>query len=316
MRGIAADLDVLERDLPSLSPRDAEVRVLGVLAALLGEEGFTVRRFAQGYDGGVDLVAELPPTAESARLSILIQYKHYLQKPVGTEALRVLTGAASLMQADRFMLITGSHFTKSARELAARELPAVIELLDFPALRSWVARIGQRSRRRSPVIQAITDLSRRLARLIAEAPESLSEIEWRDLERVLAAVFEGIGFRVELTPGSKDKGRDIILRCRVAASQQSYAIEVKHWRSGKRVGKKYVRDFVNVVAREEHQGGVFVSSSGYSEEVEALTEVERQHVQLAGKDKIIALCSTYKKSESGIWSPPDSLPEVLFGDTL
>lgn len=135
------------------------------------------------------------------------------------------------------------------------------------------------------------------------------------LERVLAAVFEGLGFNVELTPGSKDKGKDIVLQCQIAGERHSYIVEVKHWRSGKKVKRAYVSDFVKVVAREGRHGGIFVSSSGYADDVETLTEIERQQVKLGGEDKIISLCRTYQRLEAGLWSPPQALPETLFSDT-
>jgi len=53
-------------------------------------------------------------------------------------------------------------------------------------------------------ITLIADLSQRLALLIARDPSVLKVIEWRDMERLLAEVFSGIGFDVTLTPASKD----------------------------------------------------------------------------------------------------------------
>jgi hypothetical protein len=39
----------------------------------------------------------------------------------------------------------------------------------------------------------------------------LDHLEWRDLERMMARVMEGLGFKVTLTPPSKDGGKDLIL---------------------------------------------------------------------------------------------------------
>jgi hypothetical protein len=167
----------------------------------------------------------------------------------------------------------------------------------------------------SRTLSAIADLSRRLARFIAEDPRALWEIEWRDLERVLAAVFDGLGFTVELTPGSKDKGKDLVLACRIGWKSFTYVVEVKHWRSGKPVGLQPVTDFIKVVAREERDGGLFVSSSGYAAEVTALTRVDREKVKLGDHTKIVALCRTYRMRESGIWLDPQVLPEILFSGT-
>jgi sulfur transfer protein SufE len=39
----------------------------------------------------------------------------------------------------------------------------------------------------------------------------LEELEWHDLERTVADIFDGLGFLVTLTPPRKDGGKDIIL---------------------------------------------------------------------------------------------------------
>lgn len=315
LQSVTENVDRLERESKSLSPRDAELLVLGTLVPLLREDGYVVRSTPTERDAGIDFVAERGASSEQAATSIGIEYKHY-GLPVGAVAVRDLLGAGMVSGFSRLLLITNSQFSAQARRVADRELPVALELIGLPDLRAWVSRVGLGVQAiQSRVVQAITDLSRRLAHFIADDPRSLWEIEWRDLERVLAEVFDGIGFAVELTPGSKDHGKDLVLECRITGEKQTYIVEVKHWRSGKRVGKKSVTDFVNVVAREQRHGGLFVSSSGYSEEVEVLAEIEREHVKLGSDTKIAALCRTYKKQKSGIWSAPEALPEVLFSDT-
>jgi Restriction endonuclease len=169
----------------------------------------------------------------------------------------------------------------------------------------------------SQIVAAITNLSKRLAHLIASDPRGLEDLEWRDMERMLAAVFQGLGFDVTLTPSSKDGGKDLILECIVQGDKHSYVVEVKHWRSGQRVGKRYISDFINVVARENRDGGLYLATYGYSGDAcEALTEVDRQSIKLGVDKKIISLCRTYIKAESGIWLAPSVLSDLLFDDVL
>ncbi|AFZ26779.1 restriction endonuclease [Cylindrospermum stagnale PCC 7417] len=167
------------------------------------------------------------------------------------------------------------------------------------------------------VIAVIKDASRKFAQLIAQNSQSLEEIEWRDLERTLAEVLEGIGFSVELTPGSKDGGKDIIVKYVVSGIKQTYIVEIKHWRAGSRVGHSTISDFLNVIVLEHRQGGLFLSTSGYCDNVfEIISKIERQTLRLGGKEKIVSLCKTYIKAQSGVWTPPDKLTDVLFEQTL
>jgi restriction system protein len=68
------------------------------------------------------------------------------------------------------------------------------------------------------------------------------KIEWRDVERVVAEIFSGIGSKVELIPSSKDGGKDVILECKENGTSKTYTIEIKHWRSGQRVGEKKIKN--------------------------------------------------------------------------
>jgi HJR/Mrr/RecB family endonuclease len=267
----------------------------------------------------VDFLAKKPGTDTSAPVSIGIEYKHYnTGKRVEVASVRQLIGASVIQGFDRAMLVTNSRFSLPARELVRRELPLVVELVDLDSLRAWTSRV-QRSLESIPsrILSAICDLSQQLARFVAKDPDGLQVIEWRDMERMLAAVFDGLGFSVELTPSSKDEGKDIILQCIVFGEEQSYIVEIKHWRSGQHVGKKLISHFVNVIAREDRKGGLYLATYGYTDNAfEALSEIERHRLRFGEKEKIVGLCQTYVKAESGIWSAPRPLPELLFEETF
>ncbi|MEM9456937.1 MAG: restriction endonuclease [Myxococcota bacterium] len=94
---------------------------------------------------------------------------------------------------------------------------------------------------RSLVALAVESLARELILLIIKQRSALREIEWRDLERVIATAFEGIGSHVELTPPAKDGGKDIVLTCSENGIRRQYVVEIKHWVSGKQVGRSHAR---------------------------------------------------------------------------
>lgn len=118
---------------------------------------------------------------------------------------------------------------------------------------------------RSRVLRVTRHAARELLRIVSDDPEQLLEVEHRDLERIMALAAEDLGFDVELTRGSKDGGRDLVLRCRDDAGRARciYA-EVKHWVSGKKVGHRELRDLLTVVARDGADGAVLVSTSGFT----------------------------------------------------
>jgi restriction endonuclease Mrr len=160
-------------------------------------------------------------------------------------------------------------------------------------------------------------LAESFARLVASNPTALDHIEWRDAERMLAEVFEGLGFRVELTPSSKDGGRDIILSCTVLSEHHSYVVEVKHWRSGKRVGSGHVHKFLQVVVNEKRSAGLFLATYGLASGVlEAIADIERHVLRFGEKEKIVSLCQIYARGGGKSLMSADLLPQLLFADTV
>jgi hypothetical protein len=158
---------------------------------------------------------------------------------------------------------------------------------------------------------------KRLCELIARSPSYLQYIEWRDLERVIAATIEELGFEVELTPPSKDGGKDVVANCTVKSEGKMYFIEIKHWRKGGKPGEKHVSDFVEVNLENNTDGGLFLSSSGFTKPVcSSLGELMRQEIRLGAERKIVSLCQQYVKSKRGLWVNRAPLPELLFENTL
>ncbi|MBF4280868.1 restriction endonuclease, partial [Vibrio anguillarum] len=134
-------------------------------------------------------------------------------------------------------------------------------------------------------------LSDHFVRLIAHNPRYLMDIEWRELERVIQVIFEELGFSAELTPGSKDGGKDVVLKCRVSGADHTYFVELKHWRSQQKVGGQAAQDFLRVIVNEEINGGLFLSTYGFCDNAfEMLSEIDRQCLKFGNQSKIVTLC--------------------------
>jgi len=308
-------INELEQETGAL---EAESKLLGILEPLLEAEGYDIEFKHGPGDGGIDFLAQKVDEANpDLPTKIGIQYKHH-RSLVGANVVQQIIGISLLNNFDRMILLSKSGFSQQAWDIAKRDLPTAIELIDLNAMRAWIARIERNAKKDySKVIQAITDLSKSLAKIIANNPEELMNMEWRDIERMLASVFDGLGFKVELTPSSKDGGKDIILEFEISGETQSYLVEVKHWRCKQKVGQGYISDFLNVIANEKRQGGLYLSTYGYSSDAfEALTEIEKRRFYAGSEQKIISLCKTYVKADSGLWSVPSLLTNVIIEDTI
>ncbi len=307
------EIEALEHG--SLSPRDAEMTVSNILVPLLKEEGYEVSHASLHTDMGMDFIA----TRENDNFQeqLAIEYKHY-RRPVSGDVVRRLLGLNAINKFDRLMLVTNSRFTQSALEIANSDLPVKLELVDLDSLKSWTQRVAKTENYDFKIVDILrSGLSDHFVRLIAHNPRYLMDIEWRELERVIQVIFEELGFSAELTPGSKDGGKDVVLKCRVSGADHTYFVELKHWRSQQKVGGQAAQDFLRVIVNEEINGGLFLSTYGFCDNAfEMLSEIDRQCLKFGNQSKIVTLCKQYVKSKSGIWSPTDGLANVLFEQTL
>ncbi len=321
------DFDQLRRDLQWLRGEDGVVpakEAVNVLSRLLGpllaEEGLNLFE-PDGPELGVDLFAGPRDDDDDGvryRASVAIEYKHHGKgKPIDVDAIDQLTANIGKSRYDRAMLIGRFGFTEAAVQAARFREPVAIELLDLAGIDAWIRRLEVGKPAYAEQVQVlIKSISHEFAKLVSETPDALDYLEWRDLERMMARVMEGLGFECELTPPSKDGGKDLILVWRTISGEQSFIVELKHWRSGKRVGKKSVSDFMSVIVAENRTGGLFLSTSGYAaDRTEGLTEVTRDKLWFGAKSKVVLLAKTYIRACNGLWSPPDILPEVLFEGT-
>ena len=263
---------------------------------------------------GYDATAARRGANGRERVAVMVKgYRH----PVCLVVVHMAAGTMALGAFQRFLLVSLPGFTRAARDAVERDSPVTIELIGSADLRRWAQRLVT-SEEGLPTrfVVVLTAFTRRLAQIVARDSRELDNMEWRDIERLMREVFEGIGFDAELTPASKDGGKDVILTVVENRRRRCFLVELKHWRSGKGVGIPAVRKFVKVVATERREGGLFLSTYGYSKTAfEGLSQIDRTRVRFGTMTKIHALCQTYVKAEQGLWTPTSGLPELLFSDT-
>jgi len=170
----------------------------------------------------------------------------------------------------------------------------------------------QKEERQETVDLILKSTFQKFAELIATDINYLDNIEWRDLERILGEALSTIGFQVKVTQPSKDGGKDIIVYLDVYNEKYSFIIELKHWRSGKRVNLSPVEKFLRVVINEKRTGGLFLASYGYTEDcIEAIASFKRYNLNLGDGNKIYSIFQIYKQKIGGRVLAPVELLNVL-----
>jgi len=192
--------------------------------------------------------------------------------------------------------------------------PIEIEIIDTPKLKNWLTGLSTEIDDISEYKILFRIVNENLIKMILNNPAEIVKIEWRDFERLMADVLEEIGFKVELTPPSRDGGKDIILRCK--NNNKTYIVEIKHWASGQKVSGKFLSEFLNVIINEERSKGLFISTFGFANNAfEGLTRIDREKIKVADKEKVMSLCDIYVRKRAGLLLPIDPVEEILFKET-
>jgi len=130
----------------------------------------------------------------------------------------------------------------------------------------------------------VPPLTEKLIRLLHEKGD-WDRVDPRQLEEVVAELFDGLGYAVELTQRTRDGGRDVIAIRHHEVKSDKYLIECKHWKA--KVGVTAVRELLGVEQLEDERpsGLLLVSTSGFSEDAKILGAKDQVKWILALKDR-------------------------------
>ena len=97
--------------------------------------------------------------------------------------------------------------------------------------------------------------------------DTIRNLPWREFKLLLAEAFRRQGHAVEDTGPGPDGGVDLVLH----RDGRTELVQCKQWRT-RRVGVDKVRELLGVVYAERADGGVFVTSGGYSPDATRFAE--------------------------------------------
>ncbi len=99
-----------------------------------------------------------------------------------------------------------------------------------------------------------------------DAIETLEQISPQEFEKLIANLYEKMGFQVKLTSQTRDQGIDIFAKRINESGLESLAIQCKHYTKGV-VGVEHARSLYGVIqAHESITKGILVTSSKFSKE--------------------------------------------------
>jgi restriction system protein len=306
-------LDKFERSHSELTERAVTKAVQAIFTPLLEHDGFHRDRDSMRRHDYLHYIASKGKRKDRKTIGVVFKQDKAIAKKDEVEE---LVAGCTIDGIDSVIFVSTSPIDQGA-EIYNKELyPVEFQKFSFQSIKNWITKLAE-NLDESEVTRILRNCTQKIIEIVLKNPDALEELEWRDIERMVAELFRGLGFEVELTASSKDGGKDIILEFRKKGMHHSYIVEIKHWRSNQKVKKPAIVHFVKIIAKEKRTGGLFLSTYGFAENaIESLTIVERKKVRFANKDKIVSLCDTYVRRNSGLWLKDLDFEKVLLEKTF
>ncbi len=135
-----------------------------------------------------------------------------------------------------------------------------------------------------------------LIKYLAKHPELLYTLEPRKFEELVAEIFRDKGYNVELTPKTRDGGKDIYAIRKEPFGSLLYVIECKRYASSNKVGVEVVRGLYGVTQAEKATMGIIATTSTFTSTALDFAAPLKYQLSLRDYDALQEWLSEYSKS--------------------
>jgi len=132
------------------------------------------------------------------------------------------------------------------------------------------------------VIECSSDFWDRIINDLATEPTRIFNLHARQFEELVAELLSRQGLDVQLTPASKDGGRDILAFLNTPVGRHLHLVECKKYAPNRPIAVHLVRELYGVVEAEKATAGIMVTSSRFT--AEAVAFINSVKHRMAAKD--------------------------------
>ncbi len=159
-------------------------------------------------------------------------------------------------------------------------------------------------KKKAPIVTAATNVEKALIKAVHKNPDLIHELSPRKFEEFVAELMREQGFSVELTPATRDGGKDIYLAAKTNVGSFLYLVECKQYRT-KPVGIAPVQRLYGVLEGEKATAGLMVTTSTFTKPAEQFQEKVAYRLSLVDYLKLNRMISDVA---SGTKSPGGIMP--------
>jgi restriction system protein len=117
---------------------------------------------------------------------------------------------------------------------------------------------------------------------LKKRPEDIFKLSSRKYEELVAELLSDMGYDVELTPATRDGGKDILAYVKTGCGTLLCLVEAKRYRSDRKIGVELVRTLYGTLVDYQANSAMMVTSSSFSKDAH---DFQKKHeYQLALRD--------------------------------
>ncbi len=142
---------------------------------------------------------------------------------------------------------------------------------------------GKPIERQSPSHELVVVINETIKDLVVSLnrdPTRVFGLSARQFEHLVAELLSRDGFEVEVTPATRDGGKDIIASLKTTAGSFVVYVECKRYSPHRRVGVSVARELIGIVHLEQASAGLLVTTSSFSEPAVKLSDSMPRRLQL------------------------------------
>ncbi|MCI1753615.1 MAG: restriction endonuclease [Flavobacteriales bacterium] len=128
----------------------------------------------------------------------------------------------------------------------------------------------------------ITDIDNEIKKFFRKYPDKMYNLNPRKFEELIASIFQDLGFNVQLTPATRDGGRDIIASLRNSVASFLTYVECKRYAPKNKIDVSIIRQVQGVHYTNKPSKSIIVTTSFFTKA--AIKEAKKIEHQLELKD--------------------------------
>ena len=148
------------------------------------------------------------------------------------------------------------------------------------------------------VKESIIIVNRSLLDILADNENLIFSLSPRQFEELVADLFEKERFEIEMTPSSRDGGKDLYAYKIDSQGKSIYAIECKQYKLPNKVGRPILQKLYGVIEQEKLTGGILATSSYFTKDAIKYVEPVKFRLFLQDYHDIFNLINRHKKTDN------------------